>query len=131
MSRPKIRTENLDMETVVSIKRLCADYGMRLSHYYDHSNLNAPQDGHLSYLAFLAAVAGGTVTPEQEARVARSLGVVRSALRKLKRQPVMQELRAGLTTVAAVYEEDPAVFAPGELRTLRRVIGRALKRCAK
>lgn len=127
----KTRTEQLDMETVTSIKHLCADYHMRLSHYFEHSNLNAPEEGCLSYMGFLAAMNGGEVTPEQEARVARSLAMVRQSLRKAGRAPVMREVLDNLKQVAKHYEDDPDIFAPGELTTLRRIAARALGRAKK
>jgi len=129
--KPKTRTEKLDMETVTDIKHLCADYHMRLSHYFERSNLNAPEEGCLSYMGFLAAMNGGDVTPEQEARIARSLAMVRQALRKEGRAPVMREVLENLKQVAKAYEDDPETFAPGELTTLRRIAARALKRAGK
>mgnify|MGYP003423692518 CR=1 FL=1 len=129
--KPKTRTERLDMETVGAIRRLCADYGLRLSGYYDVSGLNDPGEGRLAYMAFLAAMSGGEVTPETEARVARSLAVARQALRRAGRLPVMREVLANLRAVAEAYEESPEVFAAGELTTLRRVAARAAKRAAK
>lgn len=124
----KTRTEQLDMETVTDIKHLCSDYHMRLSHYFERSNLNAPEEGCLSYMGFLAAMNGGDVTPEQEARVARSLAMVRQSLRAAKRLPVMREVLDNLKQVAKAFEDDPDVFATGELTTLRRIAVRALER---
>jgi hypothetical protein len=99
--------------------------------YYEHSNIGAPGDGALSYMGFLAAMNGGVVTPEQEARVARSVAQVRAALRKAGRDPLGKLLTAQLKATLAAYEDDPGVFAAGELSTLRRVLGRAWERISK
>jgi hypothetical protein len=131
MSRPAIRTEQLDMETVGLVKGLCAEFGILRSVYYEHSNLGSPGDGALSYMGFLAAMNGGVVTPEQEARVARSVAQVRAALRKAGREPLGKLLTAQLKATLAAYEDDPGVFAAGELSTLRRVLGRAWARISK
>lgn len=131
MSRPTTRTEKLDMETVSLIKGLCAEFGILRSTYYEHSELNAPGEGQLSYMALLAAMNGGSVTPEQEARVARSVAQVRQALRKAGRAPVVKALPAQLKAALAAYEDDPDVFAPGELTTIRRILARATSRLPK
>ena len=131
MSRPTMRTEQLDMETVGLVKGLCAEFGVLRSVYYEHSNMGAPGDGALSYMGFLAAMNGGVVSPEQEARIARSVAQVRAALRKAGREPLGRELVARLKAVMAAYEHDPEVFAPGELSTLRRVVGLAFGRLPK
>jgi hypothetical protein len=131
MSRPVIRTEQLDMETVGLVKGLCAEFGIMRSVYFEHSVMNAPGEGQLSYMGFLAAMNGGPVTPEQEARVARSVAQVRAALRKAGREPLHKELPGRLKAVMAAYEDDPEVFAPGELSTLRRVIGLAWGRVSR
>ncbi len=131
MSRPTMRTEQLDMETVGLVKGLCAEFGVLRSVYYEHSNIGAPGDGALSYMGFLAAMNGGNVTPEQEARIARSVAQVRAALRKAGREPLHKELSGRLKTIMAAYEHDPEVFAPGELSTLRRVLGLAWGRVSR
>ena len=131
MSRPTTRTEKLDMETVSLIKGLCAEFGILRSTYYEHSELNAPGEGQISYMGLLAAMNGGGVTPRQDARIARSLGQVRQALRKAGRLPVAKELPAQLKVALAAYEDDPDVFAPGELTTIRRILGRAVQRLPK
>lgn len=131
MSRPTTRTEKLDMETISLIKGLCAEFGILRSTYYEHSELNAPGEGQISYMGLLAAMNGGTVTPRQEARVARSLGQVRQALRKAGRLPVVKALPAQLKSVLAEYENDPDVFAPGELTTIRRILKLATSRLLK
>ena len=131
MSRPAIRTEQLDMETVGLVKGLCAEFGVLRSVYYEHSEIGAPGDGALSYMGFLAAMNGGPVTPEQEARIARSVAQVRAALRKAGREPLRKELPRRLNTIMAAYEHDPGVFAAGELSTLRRVIGLAWGRVSR
>lgn len=127
MSRTTIRTEKLDLETVGLIKSLCAEFGIMRSIYYEHSDLGAPGDGQISYMGLLAAMNGGTVTPEQDARIARSVAQVRAALRKGGWEP-LRELPAKLKAALAAWEEDPGVFAPGELSTLRRIIRRAAGR---
>jgi len=119
------------METVGLVKGLCAEFGVLLSVYYEHSNIGAPGDGALSYMGFLAAMNGGAVTPEQEARIARSVAQVRAALRKSGRESLAKMLPAQLKAVLAAYEDDPEVFAPGELSTLRRVLRRAYARLPK
>lgn len=131
MSRPTIRTEHLDMETVGMVKSLCAEFGILRSIYYEHSNIGAPGDGALSYMTFLRAMNGGTVSPEQDARVARSVAQVRAALRKDGRDALAKQLPAQLKAALAAYEDDPGVFAPGELSTLRRVLGLAFGRVSR
>ena len=131
MSRPTIRTEMLDMETVGMVKSLCAEFGILRSIYYEHSNMGAPGEGTLSYMAFLRAMNGGSVTPEQEARIARSVAQVRSALRKAGLDSLTRLMPAQLKAVLAAYEENPDVFAPGELTTLRRVLGLAYWRVSR
>lgn len=131
MSRPTTRTETLDMETVSFIKGLCAEFGILRSTYYDHSALNAPGEGQLSYMGLLAAMNGGSVTPEQEGCVARSVAHVRQALRKAGRAPVAKALPAQLKAALAAYEDDPDVFAPGELTTLRRILANAVSRAGR
>lgn len=126
-----MRTEQLDMETVGMVKSLCAEFGILRSVYYEHSNIGAPGEGALSYMGFLAAMNGGAVTPEQEARVARSVAQVRAALRKAGREPLAKMLPAQLKATFAAYEDDPDVFAPGELSTLRRVLGLAFGRVSR
>lgn len=128
MSRPTTRTEKLDMETVSLIKGLCAEFGILRSTYYERSDLNAPGEGQISYTGLLAAMNGGGVTPRQEARVARSLGQVRQALRKAGRLPIAKALPAQLKSALAEYENDPDVFAPGELGTIRRVLNLVMER---
>lgn len=128
MSRPLIRTEQLDMETVSLVKGLCTEYGVLRSIYYEHSNMGAPGPGALSYMGFLRAMNGGVVTPEQEANVARSVAQVRTALRKAGHEPVGKLLQAQLKAALAAHAVDPDVFAPGELTILRRILGRANKR---
>lgn len=131
MSRPTMRTEQLDMETVGLVKGLCAELGILRSVYYEHSNIGAPGEGALSYMGFLAAMNGGVVTPEQEARIARSVSQVRAALRKAGREPLAKMLPAQLKAALAAYEDDPEVFAPGELSTLKRVLGLAYGRVSR
>lgn len=131
MSRPTMRTEQLDMETVGLVKGLCAEFGILRSVYYEHSNIGAPGEGALSYMGFLAAMNGGVVTPEQEARIARSVSQVRAALRKAGREPLAKMLPAQLKAALAAYEDDPEVFAPGELSTLKRVLGLAYGRVSR
>ena len=128
MSRPTTRTEKLDMETVGLVKGLCAEFGILRSVYYEYSNIGAPGKGPLSYMSFLAAMNGGGVTPEQDARLAHSVPQVRAALRKAGREPLGRLLLAQLKAALAAYEDDPEVFAPGELTTIRRVLGRAVER---
>ena len=122
--RKKDRTEKLDMETTGSIRILSREYGMKLSGYYDRSQLNAPGDGRLSYMAFLAAMAGGDVHPDQEARVARSLAIVRQSLRASKVEPVVKGLAKRL---AALASKPGAVYAfdAGALAEIRRKIAKA------
>lgn len=124
----KTRTERLDMETVGSIKQLSADYGLLLSGYYDHSGLNAPGDGRMSYMAFLAAMGGGEVTPQQEARVARSLMQARQSLRKAGRAPIMKELLTDLAKIAKAYQDDPDILPRADLRGMLRVVAKAKAR---
>lgn len=131
MSRPTTRTEKLDMETVSLIKGLCAEFGILRSTYYEHSELNAPGEGQISYMGLLAAMNGGTVSPRQEARIARSIAQVRQALRKAGRLPIAKEMPAQLKAALAAYEEDPSVFGPGELTTIRRVLNLAAARLPK
>ena len=128
MSRPIVRTEKLDMETVVLIKELCAEFGIMRSTYYEHSHLGAPGGGQLSYMALLAAMGGGNVTPEQDGRITRSISQVRVALRNAGRLPLRKQVLSQLTAALTAWEEDPDVFAPGELSTLRRIAGRAAGR---
>ena len=119
------------METVGLVKGLCAEFGILRSVYYEHSNIGAPGDGALSYMGFLAAMNGGPVSPEQEARIARSVPQVRAALRKAGREPLAKMLPAQLKAALSAYEDDPEVFAPGELSTLRRVLGLAYARVSR
>lgn len=125
--KSKTRTEKVDMETITLIKLLCSDYGMRLSHYYDHSGLNAPGDGRLSYMAFLAAMAGGDVTPDQESRISRSLAQVRQSLRKVGKLPLMKELIMLMKKAAERYEDDPDTFDRGDISTLLLILRKAAK----
>lgn len=120
--RKKHRTEKLDMETVVAIRMLAREYGLKLSGYYDRSELNAPGDGRLSYMAFLAVMAGGDARPEQEARVARSLATVRQSLRASKTLPVVKGLARRLAAIAAIGPAAVDAFAPGGLGEIRRRI---------
>ena len=128
MSRPTMRTEQLDMETVGLVKGLCAEFGILRSVYYEYSNIGAPGEGALSYMGFLAAMNGGVVTPEQEARIARSVPQVRAALRKAGREPQVEALPAQLQAALDAYEEDPDIFARGDLSTLRRILRLAVAR---
>ena len=131
MSRPTLRTEKLDMETVSLIKALCAEYGIMRSIYYEHSELGAPGEGRLSYMSLLAAMGGGNVTPEQDGRIARSVSQVRAALRAGGRLPLRKQVLSQLTPALSAWEEDPDVFAPGELSALRRIASRAAGRIGK
>ena len=131
MSRPTLRTEKLDMETVSLIKALCAEYGIMRSIYYEHSELGAPGEGQLSYMSLLAAMGGGNVTPEQDGRIARSVSQVRAALRASGRLPLRKQVLSQLTAALAAWEEDPDVFVPGELSALRRIASRAVGRIDK
>ena len=131
MTRPTIRTEQLDRETVALINMICAEYGIQRSIYYEHSDLNLPGEGQISYMGLLAAMNGGTVTPEQEARIARSLAQVRQSFRREGRVPLARELPATLKAALLAYETDPDVFARGELSSLRRIIRRAAGRLPK
>ena len=128
MSRPTTRTEKLDMETVSLIKGLCAEFGILRSIYYEHSELNAPGEGQISYMGLLAAMNGGSITPRQDARIARSVAQVRQALRKAGRAPLAKELSAQFKVALAAYEDDPDVFARGELTAIRRVLKLAMER---
>ena len=128
MSRPITRTEKLDRETISFIKGLCAEFGILRSTYYEHSDLGSPGAGQISYMGFLAAVGGGPVTPEQEARIDRSMGQVRQALRKAGRAPLIKELPAQLKAALIAFEEDPDVFESWELTVLRGILARATAR---
>jgi len=129
--RPKTRTERLDHETMSVIRRLCDDYALKLSGYYDRSELNAPGDGRISYMGFLAAMAGAAVSPAQESRIARSLSQVRQALKKAKTKPVARSVIDDMREAFAAYEENPDVFEAGELSTLARIARRARDRARK
>lgn len=129
--RPKTRTERLDHETIGAIRRLCSDYSMKLSGYYDRSELNAPGDGRISYMGFLAVMAGGETAPAQEARIARSLSQVRQALKRAKVKPVARAVLDDLREAMTAYEKDPDVFAPSELSTIQRIARRARERARK
>lgn len=119
------------METISLIKGLCAEFGILRSTYYEHSELNAPGEGQLSYMGLLAAMNGGTVSPRQEARIARSVAQVRQSLRRAGHAPVSKETVTQLKAVLAEYEDNPDVFAPGELTTIRRILARATSRLPK
>jgi hypothetical protein len=131
MSRTAVRTETLDLETISMIKSLCAEFGIMRSIYYEHSDLGAPGDGQISYMGLLAAMNGGAVSPEQDARIARSVAQVRSALRKAGRAPLAKELPALLKALLAAYEDDPEIFGRKELSILKYTIRRAGGRLPK
>lgn len=130
--KKRTRTERLDMGTILAIKGLCASYHLLQSHYYELSELNHPgEEGRLSYMGFLAAMAGGPVSPQQDAAVARSLATVRQAMRQAGRKPVLRQLAGELAALAKAYDSDPGLLTRGDVTTLVRVISRGYKRLGK
>jgi hypothetical protein len=123
----KTRDTQLDVETRTSIRLLCADYGIRATTYFELSNLNAPGPSPVSYGIFNSAMSGGFLSVEQEAAIARSLGVVRQELRKQGQQPLEKSLPKKLAAVLSAHfaDDSDGVLTTQELGDMKRLINRA------
>ena len=121
----------LDPEIEQNIRRLCQDYGIPATRYFELSNLNAPHHARpMSYARFAQAMAGLKIAEEHVDMLDASTRVVRDELVRQKIPKLTKLLTAQLRDALHAYEDDPDVLSKPELSALRRILNRAARRAA-
>ena len=128
-SRPdKDCTQRLELDTELSIRRICREFGIPATRFFELSDLNSPRHPRpLSYSRFAQAMAGMPISEEHNAVISRAVFMVRQELRRLGTKPVRVELIALTSAVLAAAEDDPDILPRKELNALRAILRRAAK----
>lgn len=121
----------IELDTEQAIRRICREYGIPATRYFELSNLNSPHHPRaMSYSRFAQAMAGLPVAEEHIDMLDASTRVVRDALHRSKTPKLAAQLVDQLRTLLRAYDKDPDVFSKQELSALRRILRRATVRQA-
>ena len=122
----------IELDTELSVRFLCKEYGITATGYHELSNLNAPHHVRpMSYSRFAQAMARLPIAEEHVDMLAHSLVVVRQELRRRGARPLGKVLSADFANLMKLWADNPDILPKKELTALRSIVRRALARKVK